>query len=199
MSDLYQDLGVPKTATADEIKKAYREAAFKYHPDRNAGDAIAEEKFKKINAAYSVLGDETKRAQYDRYGADTTNPYGAQANYGQNYGNTSYGYTDPFEEFFRAARQAQQEQYQQQARYSTNANNNAQQNYTHYYQYSKKTRVTRREALTQIVRNGLLIGFGLFVLPWGIVGFMIGLSMLVNGVSGLIRALQYLTTVKRDK
>ena len=54
MDDLYAVLGVSKTATADEIKKAYRDAAFRYHPDRNGGDAAAEEKFKQINAAYAV-------------------------------------------------------------------------------------------------------------------------------------------------
>ena len=63
MEDLYKILEVEKTATADQIKKAYRELAMKYHPDRNPGDTVAEEKFKKISAAYSVLGDETKRKQ----------------------------------------------------------------------------------------------------------------------------------------
>ena len=66
--DLYAVLGVSKTASTDEIKKAYRTLAFKYHPDRNPGDKGAEEKFKAINAAYDVLGDETKRSQYDRFG-----------------------------------------------------------------------------------------------------------------------------------
>ena len=68
MDDLYAVLGVSKTATADEIKKAYRDAAFRYHPDRNGGDAAAEEKFKQINAAYAVLSDPDKRRQYDQYG-----------------------------------------------------------------------------------------------------------------------------------
>ena len=65
MNDYYQILGVSRNATTDEIKKAYRNLAFKYHPDRNPGDKAAEEKFKQISAAYDVLGDEAKRKNYD--------------------------------------------------------------------------------------------------------------------------------------
>ena len=68
MNDYYADLGVQKDASADEIKKAYRKLAFKYHPDQNPGDKVAEEKFKRITAAYDVLGDEEKRRQYDNAG-----------------------------------------------------------------------------------------------------------------------------------
>jgi molecular chaperone DnaJ len=66
--DYYEVLGVPKTATLDEVKKAYRKLAVKYHPDKNPGDAEAEEKFKEAAEAYGVLSDEEKRARYDRYG-----------------------------------------------------------------------------------------------------------------------------------
>jgi molecular chaperone DnaJ len=64
--DFYEALGVPKNATAAEIKKAYRKLAQKHHPDANAGDPKAEERFKEVSAAYDVLGDEEKRAAYDR-------------------------------------------------------------------------------------------------------------------------------------
>ena len=70
--DFYNILGVSKTASQDEIKKAYRELALKYHPDRNSGKD-AEEKFKKINEAYAVLGNEDKRKQYDAYGPERFN------------------------------------------------------------------------------------------------------------------------------
>jgi molecular chaperone DnaJ len=66
--DLYSVLGVDKKASPDEIKKAYRKLARQYHPDRNAGDKQAEERFKEISAAYDVLGDPDKRKQYDRGG-----------------------------------------------------------------------------------------------------------------------------------
>lgn len=66
--DYYEILGVSKSASADEIKKAYRKVAMQYHPDRNPGDKAAEEKFKEAAEAYEVLSDADKRAQYDRYG-----------------------------------------------------------------------------------------------------------------------------------
>src|SRR5919109_3565068 len=68
MSDLYDKLGVSRTASDDEIKKAYRKLAMKYHPDRNNGSKEAEEKFKDITEAYGVLRNPEKRAAYDRYG-----------------------------------------------------------------------------------------------------------------------------------
>ena len=66
--DYYEVLGVSKTATADEIKKAYRKKAIQYHPDKNPGDKEAEEKFKEAAEAYDVLSDEQKRQRYDQYG-----------------------------------------------------------------------------------------------------------------------------------
>ncbi len=66
--DYYEVLGVEKNANADEIKKAYRKAAIKYHPDKNPGDKEAEEKFKEAAEAYDVLSNPDKRARYDRYG-----------------------------------------------------------------------------------------------------------------------------------
>lgn len=68
--DYYNILGVNKTASDEEIKKAYRKLAMKYHPDHTKGDKAAEEKFKKISEAYAVLSDKEKRKQYDTFGSD---------------------------------------------------------------------------------------------------------------------------------
>ena len=68
MSDLYRRLGISRNSSSDDIKKAYRALARKYHPDLNAGDVNAEEKFKTITEAYEVLSDENSRKKYDRFG-----------------------------------------------------------------------------------------------------------------------------------
>ena len=87
--DYYEVLGVSKDASADDIKKAYRKMAMKYHPDRNPGDKEAEEKFKEVGEAYEVLSDADKKARYDQYGFAGVDPnFGAGAG---GYGGAGFG------------------------------------------------------------------------------------------------------------
>src|SRR3954463_13775717 len=69
MKNPYETLGVAKNASAEEVKKAYRKLARQYHPDKNPGDAVAEERFKEVQNAYDLLSDDEKRGQYDRFGS----------------------------------------------------------------------------------------------------------------------------------
>src|SRR5580692_2393728 len=66
--DFYELLGLQKNASAEDIKRAYRKLAMQFHPDRNPGDSVAEQKFKDLSHAYDILKDDQKRAAYDRFG-----------------------------------------------------------------------------------------------------------------------------------
>jgi molecular chaperone DnaJ len=101
--DFYETLGVSRTADAEELKRAYRKLAMQYHPDRNAGDKTAEQKFKDISEAYDVLKDDQKRAAYDRFGhAAFEGGGGGPGGFGFAGGGFSGGFADIFEEVFGA-------------------------------------------------------------------------------------------------
>lgn len=106
--DYYEVLGVSKDASADEIKKAYRKSAMKYHPDRNPGDKTAEEKFKECGEAYEVLSDPDKKARYDQYGFAGVDPnFGAGGSgFGGGFGGfEGFGdFGDIFSDFFGGGR-----------------------------------------------------------------------------------------------
>lgn len=189
MSNYYEILGVPKTATADEIKKAYRTLAFKYHPDRNQGNAEAEEKFKQISAAYDVLGDETKRRNYD-LGYSTESTY---SNNQQSQRQYQYTYQNPFgdDNFWEWFQGAQQNQRNQQTQNSDR--NYTQNNYRRSYNYK------RSDYWTMLLTKGLQTFAALFMfrisffIPFG---FFICLGVMINGVKGMLEAVRGLKRVK---
>jgi molecular chaperone DnaJ len=92
--DPYSVLGVSKSATQDEVKKAYRKLAMQYHPDKNKGDKKAEDKFKEVSTAYEVLGDAKKRKEYDTFGSHGGG-FGGGSSGAQGFG----GYEDIFSQF----------------------------------------------------------------------------------------------------
>lgn len=194
MEDLYNVLGVQKNATQDEIKSAYRKLAMKYHPDRNPGDKAAEEKFKNITAAYDVLGDETKRRQYDEFGA-----YDSQSqNYGNYQGNpfgngwgtwgqeTQGDFGDAFDRWFRAANSGSQ-------------NQNG--NFRTYTYYTKSAPETRSSLFVQFLLNILIaflgvsfIGYSFVILPFGPI---LCIYAIYKGFKGAINSLKGFLAFKK--
>ncbi len=198
MNNYYEILGVPKTATADEIKKAYRTLAFKYHPDRNPGDAAAEEKFKQISAAYDVLGDESKRRNYDLGGYSSDNySYNSQAGQQQYQRQYQYTYSNPFgddnfwEWFAGAQRGAGNRQTQ-----------NSEGNYSQYH-YSQDDEPQTRGSYVSTFFVKLLqtfVGFTFLRFSWFIIPFgpIICIGVIVNGISGAFRALKGMFKTKTE-
>lgn len=183
MKNYYEILGISKTATADEIKKAYRNLAFKYHPDRNSGDKVAEEKFKEINEAYDVLSDEKKRADYDSFGTSNSRYSGTNNSYNRN---NDFTNEETFWNWFNGNTS------------NSYGSNNSYRNY--YYQstnsYNKKEDYVSKKSLFKTllykilqVFVGLFLTNVLWIIPFG---FIICIGIIINGVIGAGKALKAL-------
>ena len=167
----YDILGVSKTASEEEIKKAFRAKALQYHPDKNPGNAAAEEMFKKINEAYSVLSDTRKRADYDRGGSS--------AQQRQSY-TQSYAQQNPF-----ARHQFTEDTETDDPFYSTH--------YTWTFYESPKQEepepVSRRKGLGALFTGIFYIWLSLLsfrlLYVFSFLGLFIGIPLLVKGIKNL--------------
>lgn len=194
MNDYYSILGISKNATQEEIKKAYRNLAFKYHPDRNPDDKQAEEKFKKISEAYDTLGDEKKRAEYDRFGSAGTS-YNSENSYYQNSYQNYYqqqSYSDPF---------SSEDSFWQW--FNSSAGQNSRRNSSYYYEYGNSQKNYSKKSLWTefFMKVGqIFIGLFFFRFSWIIIPFgpLLCLGLLATGISGAVRALRMIFKPNAD-
>ena len=160
MENYYDILNVPNTANEDQIKQAYRTLAMKYHPDKNQGNKIAEEKFKRISEAYSVLSDPQRRRDYDLTMSSPFSSSGRTYTYNQN--------TNPFgDDIFSS-------------NWWKNWRNVRSEN------AKKREKISRTEAFRILIRGIILtiVGLLLFksIIFLGIFGFLLALSLVTEGV-----------------
>ena len=203
-TDLYHVLGVPRTASADEIKKAYRKLALKYHPDQNPGNKVAEDKFKEINAAYSVLGDEQKRAQYDRYGS--ADAYASSSSRGQSASTGTYT-NDPFWDWFTQQTTASSNDTKYTYRWSSSGNpfqqgDDSFRSDNSFFRRRNTGSVTRKEAFSMLIRNAVTFAAGVILVGPSMVFFPVGpvlsISAIISGLGGAIRSIRYLINASEN-
>lgn len=196
MENYYDILGVSKNATEDEIKKAYRTLAFKYHPDRNPGDKVAEETFKKITVAYDTLSDPAKKRDYDLGGSSYSSAGSSNQGYSyrSSYSGNPFGQGGPFNGW-----------------YDNESYNSGEQNYNNYrYTYTyKEPEYSRSYFWSKTWRNALKAVLALFfgrmafrfwwLFPVGPIAVIICFASLVKGIVGTITNFIEMLTFKEKK
>ena len=194
MNDYYSVLGISKNATQEEIKKAYRNLAFKYHPDRNPDNKEEEERFKKISEAYDVLGDEKKRAEYDRFGSAGSSYNSENSYYQNNYQNyyQQQSYSNPF---------GSEDSFWQW--FNSSASQNSGRNTNYYYEYKNPEQNYSKKSLWTefFMKVGqIIIGLFFFRFSWIIIPFgpLLCLGLLATGFTGAIRALRLIFKPNAD-
>lgn len=188
MKDYYEILGVDRNASDDDIKKAYRKKALKYHPDRNQGNKEAEARFKEINDAYQVLGDAKKRAEYNSYGfhgedsySERTSAYGRQASAHQyEYQESSFGSEESFWRWFQSAH---------------DANESERRTYYRWNESSSGKKRTKAQLLSAFVVgvSQAILGIVLMSLIWWLLfplGLIFSIAITGSGISGAFRAIR---------
>lgn len=170
MENYYDILNIPKNADSEEIKKSFRILAMKYHPDKNPGDKAAEEKFKKVNEAYSILSDTAKRREYDLRGQ-------ANNTYYQNYGKRE----NPFEDIFNNSEKG----------FETFT-------WTFTRKNKKEQKLSAKDAVIELLTGLCYILLGIFLIRsfifLGIFGLILSFSVISNGIRKIKKA--YMTVFR---
>lgn len=196
MENYYDILGVQKNATEDDIKKAYRSLAFKYHPDRNPGDKTAEETFKKITVAYDTLSDSAKKRDYDLGGSAYSNAASGTGNYSyrSSYsGGNPFGNNGPFGSWYTNESYNSGEQEQNQHQYTWQYSTNGSPKFTKQYYRNRLWGSVGRTALNFLIGRFIIGTPLIYFFPIGpiaaiicTVGFFKGIFGIISSVGNLI-------------
>ena len=200
--DYYAILGVSSDADEEEIKKAYRKKAFQYHPDRNQGNREAEEMFKKVGEAYSVLSDPQKRAAYDRGEQEMHTAYGSYTNPGYGYGGDPWGYDQRGEYGGTGTEGGYGWSWFGPfgfGYYSSSGNSSRSENRSS----NRSRRYTRKDGVQMLVKNIILLAASVFLFRYaiffGLFGLVLCIALFGSSISNVINAISIIWRTRKPK